>query len=342
MAISALLTAGFLEPISSSNASTPSQNGQRLLQATPQSSGSTNSSAALLAFDTYTPGQTGSNSNSTSGVAYSALFSYGSTAQSQQQASVGASGSVGVGYATTVTNSSTAEVPQSVLDALEGENDPAQQSPSDMLGAIGTAVSQVQQDETQSMQGVAQTGGLSSTDIAQLAKDMANLDSVKKAATANISSSLIAQGYSASDAAKYANALTDTSTTIATSLSSSVSSAGNGVYSSATTQIGISVSEDAQGDLTLISTVKKDASAMAHGAASAANGLDSAQTNASANIANWLITQGYQSLDSNADSGTAASASNSSNASASPSVPGYGTMITYESFNAGASVSAYA
>ena len=184
------------------------------------------------------------------------------------------------------------------------------QAPNDVLGAMGMAVSQVQRDETQSMQTVAQTGGLSSTDISQLASDMTNLDSVKKEASANISSYLVTQGYSASDAATYANALTATSTTIATDIGSSVSSTGNGSYASASSQIGISVSEDAQGNITLISTVSTEARAAAQSASNAVNALDSAQTSAFTNIANWLVAQGYQALDASVNPGDTSSSGN--------------------------------
>ena len=154
------------------------------------------------------------------------------------------------------------------------------------------------------MQGVAQTGGLTSTDISQLAKDMANLDSVKKATSANIVTDLVAQGYSASDAASYAKSLTDTSTTIATEIGSNVTSTSSGSSASASTQIGISVSEDAQGDLTLISTISTEASAVAQSAASAVSALDGAQTSASINVANWLVAREYQVIDNSTNSTT--------------------------------------
>jgi hypothetical protein len=188
------------------------------------------------------------------------------------------------------------------------------QAPTDVLGAMGIAVGQVQRDETQSLQEVEQTGGLSSTDITQLASDMASLNSVNQEAAANISGYLVSAGYSASDASAYAKAITNTSTTIGSGISDKVTNIGNGSISSASTQVSISVSEDASGDLTFTSILDTKASAIAGSSADAMSALESAQTASSSNISDWVDAHGYTSLDAN----TSSSSQTGGQSSASP------------------------
>jgi len=385
VAISALLNAGFLQPLSSANAVLPLSKAQQLGTA----SAKPNSSRLLP--DTYTP-STSSRSASSSSSASAALL-YGQMAQATE--------ALGVSYTASVTSSPVTGVPQSVYAVLQNENDPVQQAwstlaqnlvsgdltaaqsslnaysqnlansnygmssltaptaqftsdlaalgsaiqsgdakaaqaafetastqaPKDVMMAMAMAVGQVQRDEMQSMQGVEHSGGLSATDITQLASDMASLNSVNQEAAANISDYLISMGYSASDANTYAKAITDASTTIGSSISDSVTGVSNGSISSASTQVSISVSEDARGDLSLTSILNTSASAGS--SADAMSALESAQTAASTNIADWVDAHGYTSLDVNAYSRDQSSASTdaSGTANTKPTVDTSGSAL---------------
>jgi hypothetical protein len=89
--------------------------------------------------------------------------------------------------------------------------------PESVAAAVSAARGNLLADTTDAVQTLADSSALSSVNYGQLSIDQTNLDSVSREQSANISDSLVAQGYSAADASKYANAFALPSDTISMS-----------------------------------------------------------------------------------------------------------------------------